>query len=39
MNKIMRSILVGLIYCAMLKVYKKEKNSLNEFWTDQSEGN
>ncbi len=34
----MRSILVGLIYCAMIKVYKKEKFLLNDFWTDNSDG-
>ena len=30
----MRSILAGLIYCAMLQVFKHERESLMDFWID-----
>jgi hypothetical protein len=30
----MRSILVGLIYCAMLKVFEIERAQINYFWDD-----
>lgn len=30
----MRSLLAGLIYCAMLKIYSVEKSTLNNFWED-----
>ena len=28
----MRKFTVGLLYCAMLKVYPKEKHLLKEYW-------
>lgn len=37
-NKLMRSILAGLLYCAMLQVYKHEANKLMEFWVDVKAG-
>jgi hypothetical protein len=30
----MRSILVGLIYCAMLKLFEDERSQINQFWDD-----
>lgn len=33
-NAVMRSLLAGLIYCAMLKIYSIEKSTLNYFWED-----
>lgn len=33
-NKLMRSIMTGLIYCAMLKVYDLERAQLMLFWVD-----
>lgn len=28
----MRRFIVGLLYCAMLKVYQSEKDKLNLYW-------
>ena len=33
-EKIMRSILVGLLHTAMVKIYDSEKLSLCDYWTD-----
>ena len=37
-QKEMRKFITGLLYCAMLKVYPTERNSLNNYWkNDQQE--
>jgi hypothetical protein len=33
----MRKFVVGLLYCAMLKIYPNEKASLNDYWSSQEE--
>jgi hypothetical protein len=33
----MRKFVVGLIYCAMLKIYPVEKNNLNDYWSSPEE--
>jgi hypothetical protein len=34
----MRSIIAGLLYCAMLQVYKHEAAKLMDFWSDLKSG-
>jgi len=35
----MRKFVVGLLYCAMLKIYPSEKEKLNLYWTNPSDPN
>jgi len=37
-NKLMRSIIAGLLYCAMRQVYKHEASKLMDFWSDLKSG-
>lgn len=33
-QKLMRRVYIGIVTCAMLKLYEVEKDQLNEYWDD-----
>ena len=37
-QKIMRRVYIGIVTCAMLKLYEVEKAQLNEYWDDIEQG-
>ena len=37
-QKLMRRVYIGIITCAMLKLYEVEKADLNNYWEDMSNG-
>lgn len=38
-SKEMRKFVAGLLYCAMLKIYPKEKEKIVDYWTSMSYSN
>ena len=37
-QKLMRRVYIGIVTCAMLKVYEDEKDKLNLYWNDIDQG-
>ena len=37
-QKLMRRVYIGIVTCAMLKLYEVEKDQLNLYWDDVDQG-